>query len=226
MLRQKGKVDKYCDCLTYKDLTLHFSKYLHWSLSDNFMWWWMVSVPPGPVLRASHQPWTSVTSHYSGVCRAWNTNQQLPIFLNHTCSLGPQLGYRITVRKMFSQSYLYVNVNIQQIFSLSQIESLYASLYCRNPLFNAKLKIPCLELFIHRTGGAFSPSLTGRHNWLLTPLLSLSRLLIPNPRLIPASGPQEPACSLRPWITTLLYSAHPRGSDKVRTVRFLLLISW
>ena len=162
------------------------------------MWWWMALCSPGPVLRASHQPWTSVTSHYSGGGRAWNTNQQLPIFLNHTRS--STRIYRITVRKMFSQSYLYVNVNIQQIFSMSQIKSFYVSLYCKNPLFNAKLKIPCLELFIRRTGGEWSPpdrapQLTTHSSPLgsSSPILVLSRPL----------APREPG-SLRPWITTLL----------------------
>ena len=175
----------------------------------------MALCSPGPVLRASHQPWTSVTSHYSGGGRAWNTNQQLPIFLNHTRS--STRIYRITVRKMFSQSYLYVNVNIQQIFSMSQIKSFYVSLYCKNPLFNAKLKIPCLELFIRRTGGEWSPPDRA-------------------PQLTTHSAP-HPQSSSYPGLWLLgnqaasarglqhYYSAHPRASDGLsRQVSFTHLI--
>ena len=141
---------------------------------------------------------------------------QISNFQYFSITLGPQLGYRITVRKMFSQYYLYVNVNIQQIFEMPQIKSFYASLYCRNPLFNAKLQIPYLELFIHRTGD-WSP--LDRALQLTTH--SPARLLIPI--LSRPLDPQEPG-SLRPWITTLQLS-HPRGM-RVRAVRFLLLISW
>ena len=143
---------------------------------------------------------------------------QISNFQYFSITLGPQLGYRITVRKMFSQYYLYVNVNIQQIFQMPQIKSFYASLYCllQNSLFNVKIQIPYLELFIHRSGD-WSP--LDRALQLTTH--SSAGLLIPI--LSRPLDPQEPR-SLRPWITTLQLS-HPRGM-RVRAVRFLFLISW
>ena len=129
-----------------------------------------------PTLNHCHQPITRASG------RAWNTNQQLPIFLNHTRSAT---GYGIAVRKMFYHSYLYVNVNIEQNCCPADSIFFMRSIYSRNALLDAEHQTPASNL-VSRTDRVALLQSVGTDYSLLAHTGSSSSILV-------LSRPQEPA---------------------------------
>ena len=142
-----------------------------------------------PTLNHCHQPITRASG------RAWNTNQQLPIFLNHTRSAT---GYGIAVRKMFYHSYLYVNVNIEQNCCPADSIFFMRSIYSRNALLDAEHQIP-LQTWCPGQTGWLSSRVLG-----LTTHSSLTRAPHPQSSSYPGLRNQPPPPPWRDYYITTL----------------------